>query len=899
MNVSEILLSAQSPDQTIRTQAEAVLNSACDNDFATFASTLATHLATPSADAESRRLAGIILKNNLDAKSPDTRAFNHARWSALDTVTVRPAIRAALLQALAAPEPAPRRAAAQVVAKVAAIELPVPGAWDTVVTDLLAASTGEGSPNCLRQAALETLGYICEDAAYGEIAASVLASHSNAILTAVIHGMTYGVVSVSEGADTAAVEAAAAKSAESADVRLAATCALNNALEFARSQFEVDNERVAIMKTVYTAAKSADERIRQAAFEGLVKIGEHYYDKLPEYIQWLYELTEHAIRTDTENVALQGIEFWSTICEEEIALIDEAATSQELGISPDRVSKSFVSTALPYLGPSILNCLKLQEEDPLDDETWNRATAAGACLELLAQAAPIHILPIVMPFVETNISDTDNWRSREAAILAFGSVLDGPPAADVKTLVKSAFPILMTSLLSDSHMAVRDTAAWTLARVVQVDSDTTIANLVLLVECLRGALTRADNPVVAAHVCYAIHNLAECFLAEANNETGSLVDHAEVILRVLLIATAREDAGEGNLRTTAYEALNMMLRAVALDSIPLVQSVLPMLLEKLESTLQQFKTDLSEDDVMELLEIQGLLCGALTTATQRLQQGAGWDQLADRMMAAYLQVLGVNRSSAVHEEALLAIGAVADAAGPQFSKYMQHLAGPLTTALGNHEHYQVCAVAIAVVGDVCRALGPQIMIYADNVVYLLLDALQSKTLDKTVKPPILSCFGDVAMAAKGDFHKYLPQVMARMQQAAESSIQVDVALEDYDMQDWLLSLRESIFEAYIGIVNGLGADNKQSLLMPYVEWLLQFCEVVVSPESPNGHVGSELLVKAASGVLGDLVDALPAIRTDLSQRSWIQQLVERGGQSKDIKTREMASFAQQTIFMAN
>jgi importin subunit beta-1 len=230
---------------------------------------------------------------------------------------------------------------------------------------------------------------------------------------------------------------------------------------------------------------------------------------------------------------------------------------------------------------------------------------------------------------------------------------------------------------------------------------------------------------------------------------------------------------------------------------------------------------------------------------------------------------------------------------------MQHLMTPLAAALGNHEHYQVCAVATAVVGDICRALGSQIMLYADNIVYLLLEALQSTTLDKTVKPPILSCFGDVAMSATGDFEKYLPQVMARMQQAAESSIQVDVALDDYDMQDWLLSLRESIFEAYIGVINGLAADNKQNLLVPYVEWLLQFCEVVVTPDSPTGQIGCELLVKAAAGVLGDLVDALPAIRMDLSQRMWIVQLLERGGQAKDIRTREMASFAQQTIFSAN
>lgn len=896
MDVANILLAAQSPDPNARHQAEAVLTNACEKDFPVFVQTLVGHLANEAADAESRRLAGLILKNNVDAKDRNTRAQYHARWSNLNNDQLRPSIRALLLQTLKSAAPQPRRAAAQVISKIAAIELPVPGVWDALIEVLLASSTGAMSADHERQAALETLGYICEDAAYGEISAHVLTTHSNQILTAVVHGMTYKADQPPPSADQAN-ENAVAEAQAAADVRLAATTALNNALEFARSQFEVENERRTIMETIYKSAKSPDNRIRQAAFECLVKVGEHYYDKLPEYIQWLYELTEASIKSDIEPVALQGIEFWSTIAEEEIALMDEAEASREMGVTAERTSQNFVATALPFLNMSILACLKQQEEDPLDDQTWNRATAAGSCLELLAQAAPAQILELVMPFVEANIGDKENWRSREAAILAFGSVLDGPPVDNVKTLVMSAFPVLMSTLLHDPVIAVRDTAAWTIGRVVQVDATTTVAHLAPLVECLRSALTQATVPVLAAHVCYAIHNLAECFVDEADNPTGPLRDHAELLLRALLVATTREDADESHLRTTAYEALNMMLRAVSKDCIVFIQSCLPMLLEKLEASIVELRSgELSENDAADVIECQGLLCGTMTTATQRLQGTPGWDGFADRMMAAYLSVLTLTQSAAVHEEALLAIGAVADAAGPNFNKYMSHLMEPLTFALGNHEHYQVCAVATAVVGDVCRAIGVNIMHWADNIVYRLLEALQSSSLDRSVKPPILSCFGDIALATGGQFEKYLPQVMARMQQAAESSIRVDVALDDYDMQDWLLALRESIFEAYIGIINGLRDDEKEHLLEPFVEWLLQFCQVVVSPESPTGQVGSELLTKAAAGVLGDLVGALPKIKDQLRQRAWIAQLLERGGQSKDLRTRETSNYASQTIF---
>lgn len=884
MNVTEILLAAQSSDHARRSEAEQVLKQAEESNFQGYLVTLADQLSGEENVAESRRLAGLIMKNTVDAKDRTRRVQLAERWKNQVDQPSKTHVRQALLRTLASLAPEARRAAAQVISKIAAIDLTTPGEWDSLITDLLESSRSPTSKDDLRQASLETLGYICEEAGYGDLAEHVLAGHSNNILTAVIHGMTY----TGSGANGTEESATA--------VRLAATHALNNTLEFARAQFDVDRERAAIMTTICEAARSGNDRVRQAAFEGLVKIGENYYDKLHEYIRLLYELTENAIRKDTEPVALQAIEFWSTIAEEEIAIMEDAEAKRETGEAPDRESKNFVASALPYLKGPIFDSLKKQEDDPLDDETWNSATAAGSCLELLAQAAPDLILGLVMPFVQENITDVANWRSREAAILAIGSVLDGPPLENVKALVRDAIVVLIQTLVHDPHMAVRDTTAWTLARVILVDRATTLTHLANLVQCLRETLTTSESPVIAAHVCYAIHNLAECFLDEAERETGALRDHVEILLAALLMAADRDDAGEGHLRVMAYEALNAMFRSVSKDAIVFIGTCVPLLLEKLETTIRAAPRALNEDDVSELLEVQGLLCGALTTATNRLDL-AMLEPYADRMMEGYLQVFRLGGSAVVLEEALLAVGAVADTTGKGFSRYMQHFMPVLAQALSNLEHYQVCSIAVTVVGDICRALGQDVVDYSDNVVYLLLEALRSPTLDRSVKPPILSCFGDVAMAVKGQFEKYLRQVMECMQEAAEASVMMIFSPDDYDTQDWLLALRESIFEAYIGIINGLRDENKQDLLMPCVEWLVAFCEAVLGLTGPQlGYSETDLLIKPVAGVLGDLVDAIPQLRGDIRQRVWVFNVLEVGGRSNDARTRETTTWARQIIF---
>lgn len=69
------------------------------------------------------------------------------------------------------------------------------------------------SSETLKESSLEALGYICQD-----MPSNIMESKANAILTAIIHGMKSGEPSI--------------------HVRLAATNALFNSLEFTRNNFE-------------------------------------------------------------------------------------------------------------------------------------------------------------------------------------------------------------------------------------------------------------------------------------------------------------------------------------------------------------------------------------------------------------------------------------------------------------------------------------------------------------------------------------------------------------------------------------------------------------------------------------------------------------------------------------
>ena len=154
----------------------------------------------------------------------------------------------------------------------------------------------------LKQAALTTIGYICEsnDAELREN----LSKHSNAILTAVVQG--------------------ARKEESSASVRNAAITALSDSLEFVRSNFENEGERNYIMQVICEATQAGDNRIQQGAGGCLNRIMALYYDKMRFYMEKaLFGLTIQGMKNEDEDVAKLAVEFWCTVCDQEMEIEDD------------------------------------------------------------------------------------------------------------------------------------------------------------------------------------------------------------------------------------------------------------------------------------------------------------------------------------------------------------------------------------------------------------------------------------------------------------------------------------------------------------------------------------------------------------------------------------------------
>eukprot|EP00873_Tetraselmis_striata_P044487 jgi/Tetstr1/464751/TSEL_009498.t1 len=809
VDISSLLASSQNADAAVRTQAEQALAEFSRTNVPGFLLSLSTELANAEKAPDSRKLAGIILKNQLDAKDEAKRAELTARWVALDA-GLKQQIKAHLLSALGTCKDA-GSAAAQVIAKIAAVEL-IRNEWPDLISNLLGYMQQQAANSVLKQTTLDSLGYICEEMT--AIKEEVLNQETvNSILTAVVHGMRQ------EETDFA--------------IRLAATTALCNALEFADKNFEKQDERDYVMKVVCEGCMCPKEEVRVKSYECLVAIAALYYDKLPSYITAIYQLTEKAIKEDDEAVALQGVEFWNTVAEYE----GDVLVAQEDG-DESVVNHNFSKSALQSLMPILLAQLVKQEEGSEgDDSIWDIAVASGACITLLAACCRDDIIPCIMPFVQGNISKNtapEDWRWREAATTAFGAILDGPSHAQLQPLVVEGLGFLMVAT-KDENAYVRHTTLWCIGQIFLYlqGIDGGVAILTPHIQGVLGVLKNAlaDTPSIATRACFAICELSACYEGEAQSP---LTPYFQDIVTLLLATADRPVTDSTNLAMAGFEAINDLVRNSGGDTILILGQLMQVIIQKLQAIIVPAN---SADHAEKLNQLQGYLCGVLQVIIQKL---AMEDPTKNR--SASLSVL--HNRGIVFDEALLAVGALTVPCGKQFNNYMQAFYPILESGLKNFES--------------------GLKNFEDwQIMTILWSRLVNSKVHRNVKPQILSVFGDIVLQIADRFEPYMADTFQMLGSAARMAGELQYTNED--MIDYNNQLRQGISEAYTGIFQGIVAPRVAQAV-----FIIDFVEKIAADVDGS----DEDVTKAAVGLLGDVASTVQNIGATLKQKNFYVNLVQ-------------------------
>lgn len=727
-----------------------------------------------------------------------------------------------------------RLRAAEAVAQIAILDLPT-DAWPGIVA-LLSDGVTKESSDFYKEACLVALSELCVGSN-----PDTLAAFSFEILFAIITGMD----SVHE------------------QLQLVATKALANAIQFSESNFEEETQRNSIMTLVVRMAKSPNDDIRLQAFVCMVNVAISFYSFLGHHMnQGLYTATLEAIQQDpSDDVVMQAIEFWSSICEEETNIFRENEAAAETGadLLP---CHEFVQGAIGELAPPLFAALSRGELDPeLEDTTV--VSSASACITLIASTLGNTVVDYFIEYVSGNINSAEE-DLRTASILCFGSIMDGPSTERVAGVIFEALPVLFQRAVDESAV-VKHTTMWCMDKIAEFHPAAIADHLPTFLE-VACATFATETAAIAAAACNAIQALAQHVLYDKREESP-LNPHLEGLFKALTEVSDRPDADDAALRISAYSAIRALVTATPDSQIGHIQTVIDIFAPRLHQTIGSAIDS----------GLQGELVGITCSCVHRLGPGGVSETFADTLMEIYLELLRTRSGvPGIYIEVFMATGALCYAVGEGFSRYINSVADYLLLGLQQWQDAELCSQALALTSAICYALKADFAPYCGQLITLFIEHLnRGAELPSTLGPLIVNNFADIAFALQGEYVTYLPTVMDTLQRYQVDACKVTDEMTEWAQIELTNKWRESLLSNYSIVLQSCCPDHSQTV-RPYVNSMTRLLTFIASDRRREDDVN-----RLACGLIYDIMAEFPELKNTLHNYDGFLQYCLSSSQSAD------------------
>jgi importin subunit beta-1 len=738
-----------------------------------------------------------------------------------------------------------RKGAAQAVSAIALIELPN-NQWDDIIDNLARNATNEVPE--YKMSSLETLWYICEEL-------TVLPEVE-------VDKILYGLMTNLQPTVT------------DDNIRLLAVTALSFCLRLCEKNFKIQVERDALINCIIENCKSTNSQIRMKAVQCLLEVVRCFYNYIEGTIlEKIAGTTYNSIKFDnTEEVSLLAIEVWCSICDEEIFRLQQN--------TPRYICKNYIRLVKDSLLPLLLDCLKKKDND--SDSDWNLSIASACCISLMAQILKDDIVDPILGFISENLS-SDKWPNRDAALLSFAGILKGPDKAKLNQLILQALGALCLSL-KDTKNQVRETAAWTFARLADDFADLLVDNIKDLLNPWLEALV--DKPKISNQICFMFHNLVENMKIESE-ETNRLSPYLERILQSLWVNAFRSDAfaDNVNLANSSLAAFSNIVQYSAADTQRVIVTVMRILLEEFGTII---KGAFRIPEKME--EYQNCLCSTMQAVFIKLT-GKIPAPVATSIVEMLLEAF--RQRKAVFEEAMIAFSGLIIAVGKDFIPHMKNFGSYLTLGLKAYEQTTLCRVSVGCVADLARTLEETMSEYLNELMPILMELLRSSDTDRGVKLVVISVISDLALQTGRFFIVYLKDVLDIFKSASEVAVQ-PVNDEDPELPIYFEQLKESLVESYTGLVIGAKDVNEAGIFRDYVQGIFSFLAVL--SQNIEGMKFEQL--KGICGLIGDLTTLMGPHLKEYLSAPFIGIMIKRLEQSPTENDRNVAMWVNKEIIKA-
>lgn len=813
-----------SPDQKQLDKAFNFLHETSERNYSWLVQSLLSLLSNQTLLASIRQQAGLQLKNLLQ---------RHSFWSSLDKPS-KSSVQNGLLAILGGEQWRPSTAAL-CIQTLAVGDLPTKE-WPDLLHILVGNVIGQTKNDAIISASIETIGYICSAVQH-----PCIEEHINQILTAIMF-----CIKLDRGSNS---------------IQAIAINALSDSLEFATVNFARAAERNYIMQVVCEATQSLDSEVSSLALECIIKIVSLYYPLMEEYMSCaLCPITLQAVNSGNQKIVFQGIEFWSTLCDVELEMMENC----------DCDSGLYSSLILPELLDSLHWVLATVAENDHDD--WTPSKAAAECLRLLSNCSGNDVLERSLMFIRQNINSED-WKMKYASIMSLASNLEGPDKCLVLPMVQSFFHVA-GKLLDDVSFQVRKATSWTISYVVEVLPEILKEPDILQIFMNLNMCCLSKEAAIVEHACTTIATFIPLVFTSDNILDPNSIRYFSVVLDRLVWLTDLNNPVAGSVATVrqvAFQALMELTTHCPQECYHLLEKTILIVLDRLQ------RLSLCSGETSSGVNItKSFLCATLNSLLLKIEPN-NINLISDKVINVLLHLLQVID---VQEDALMAVSTMVELLGSNSSKYIPALFPFLSEAVLNIQDVQVLKCAVGVFGDIYQALGCRMMDYTDSTIASLLTSLANENLDTSVKPEIITTLAEIALALDFNFSKYADTVL--------KTVLVSKSLNENQT-----NIRESMIDLYSGIIQGLNGDiNGRNVILNYSGEMLNILFLIAMDEDVMDNI-----IGSSVGLLGDLALNFPQIFSDLASEKMesLNSLLTKGKTSDCDKTKSVSFWASRQL----
>jgi len=504
------------------------------------------------------------------------------------------------------------------------------------------------------------------------------------------------------------------------------------------------------------------------------------------------------VQPTEEKIVMQAIEFWSAICDEESNILRENLAAQETG-APLMDLFHFVKGAVHELAGPLFTCLTKGDTD-LEVETWTISAGAATCISLMSGTLGDEVVQHFVDMVSETVNSPDE-KLREAAMLCFGSILDGPRSEVFTGIVNEALSVFFERLRDQSAM-VKRTTAWCLSRLAKFHPATIEPQLGPFLEHVCASLSDTEETTMIASSCAEAIDEIASHVTEDMRETSPLVDYLAELFQALVVAEEKPAAeSDPNLRIAIFSAIRTLILATPDAKLEYIHTILTTFVPRLRGTLG---TGVDPD-------LQGELVGIIAACIRRLGEQAV--DHADEYMQLFLDLLAErNGVSSIYQDVFIAAGEISTAVGEHFLVYMGAFGEFLNIGLQQYLDVDLCKQTLNMVSALCFSLGPAFAPYCPSVIKIMKEHFERVDLPlPELGPVMLSTYSDIVYVLGDSFAEYLGLVLGLLEQFMPHALTRTDGLDNWETIDEVNQWRSSMLQLYIQIIQNCAADHSAAI----------------------------------------------------------------------------------------